>query len=367
MDGGKGARDSDDMRVGVSPSNVTTGPGTKRVRPSALPILIRGRSTIRAMKALTFDRFGGPEVLEYREVPDPLPGPGQAIVKTEAIGLNFADVYRRRGDYHLEGKPPYIAGYEAAGVIESIAGDSDLRVGDRVGFADAPHANAERVAVAIEKLIPLPDDITAEVAAAVLLQGLTAQYLVTDSHALRAGETALVHAAAGGVGLLLVQMAKARGVRVLGLTSSPEKARSALQHGADAIALYSEDWPTVAREFSPGGVDVVYDSAGTTLLDSFAAARTGGHVVFYGMAGGSPPHIDPRMLMDTSKSLTGGDLWNVLRSGKERRKRASDLFDQVRHGTLRITIAAKIPLRDGARAHTLLESRGTSGKILLIP
>lgn len=178
-------------------------------------------------------------------------------MKTEAIGLNFADVYRRRGDYHLEGKPPYIAGYEAAGVIESIAGDSDLRVGDRVGFADAPHANAERVAVAIEKLIPLPDDITAEVAAAVLLQGLTAQYLVTDSHALRAGETALVHAAAGGVGLLLVQLAKARGVRVLGLTSSPEKARSALQHGADAIALYSEEWPTVAREFSPGGVDVV--------------------------------------------------------------------------------------------------------------
>ncbi len=319
------------------------------------------------MKALTFDRFGGPEVLEYREVPDPPSGPGQAIVKTEAIGLNFADVYRRRGDYHLEGKPPYIAGYEAAGVIESIDGDSDLRVGDRVGFADAPHANAERVAVPIEKLIPLPDDITTEVAAAVLLQGLTAQYLVTGSHALRPGETVLVHAAAGGVGLLLLQLAKVRGARVLGLTSSRDKARSALQHGADAAVLYSEDWQQAARDFSSGGVDVVYDSVGSTLLDSFAAARTGGHVVFYGMAGGNPPHIDPRMLMDTSKSLTGGDLWNVLRSAQERRRRASELFADVRAGALLITIAAKFPLRDGARAHTLIESRGTSGKILLTP
>lgn len=319
------------------------------------------------MKALTFDRFGGPEVLEYRDVPDPALREGQAIVKTEAIGLNFADIYRRRGDYHIEGAPPYIAGYEAAGVIESIAGESDLRVGDRVGFADGPYANAERVAVPIDKLIPLPADITTETAAAVLLQGLTAQYLVTDSHPLRKGETVLVHAAAGGVGLLLVQLAKSCGARVIGLTSSREKAQAALQHGADQVVLYSEDWPRAARDFSGEGVEVVYDSIGSTLLDSFAAARTGGHVVFYGMAGGNPPHIDPRMLMDTSKSLTGGDLWNVLGSGEERRRRASGLFEHIRRGTLRVTIAERIPLREGARAHTLLESRGTSGKILLVP
>jgi len=319
------------------------------------------------MKALTFDRFGGPEVLEYRDVPDPLPAPGEAIVRTEAIGLNFADVYRRRGDYHLQRQPPYIAGYEAAGVIESIAGDSELRVGDRVGFADSPYANAERVAVPIDKLIPLPPDISSEIAAAVLLQGLTAQYLVTDSHQLREGETVLVHAAAGGVGLQLVQLAKSRGARVLGVTSSREKASVTMQHGADRVILYAEDWPAAARDFSGAGVDVVYDSVGSTLLDSFAAARTGGHVVFYGMAGGNPPHIDPRMLMDTSKSLTGGDLWNVLRSGGERRRRAAELFEQIRRGTLRVTIAGRIPLREGARGHALLESRGTSGKILLLP
>lgn len=319
------------------------------------------------MNALTFDRFGGPEVLQYRELPDPTLREGCAIVKTEAIGLNFADIYRRRGDYHLAGEPPWIAGYEAAGVIESIDGDSDLRAGDRVAFADAPFANAERVAVSIDRLIPLPFDITSETAAAVLLQGLTAQYLVTDSHALRDGETALIHAAAGGVGLLLIQLARARGAKVLGLTSSREKAESVMEHGAAAVALYSEDWVRTAHDFSGAGVDVVYDSVGSTLLNSFAAARTGGHIVFYGMAGGNPPPIDPRMLMDKSKTLTGGDLWNVLRSSEERRRRAFELFEEIRRGRLRVTIARRMPLRDGAAAHALMESRAISGKILLIP
>jgi NADPH2:quinone reductase len=326
------------------------------------------------MQALCFDRFGGPEVLALREVPDPAPRPGHAVVRMAAIGLNFADVYRRRGNYHLAGEPPYIAGYEGAGVIDSLegAGEAPFRVGDRVAFADSPFANAELVSVPHDKLIPLPDDVPAETAAALLLQGLTAQYLTRDSHPVRPGETVLVHAAAGGVGLLLVQIARALGARVLGVTSSPEKAAAVREAGAEAVALdsalASDDWVAAAHSFGDGaGVDVAYDSVGITLPRSFEAVRTGGHVVFYGMAGGDPPPVDPRMLMDTSKSLTGGDLWNVLRTAEDRRSRAAELFGWVRDGRLRVQIAARFPLAEGAAAHALLESRRTAGKVLLIP
>jgi NADPH2:quinone reductase len=317
------------------------------------------------MKALGFDHFGGPEVLALRDVPDPAPRSDHAIVRTQAIGLNFADVYRRRGNYHLAGDPPWIAGYEGAGVVESSE-EGPFQVGDRVGFADSPFANAELVSVPFDKLIPLPDDIAFDTAAALLLQGLTAQYLTRDSHPLRRGESALVHAAAGGVGLLLVQIARALGARVLGVTSSEAKARAVLDAGADAVALDSRDWVKAAHDLVPGGVDVAYDSVGISLMRSFEAVRTGGHVVFYGMAGGDPPLIDPRMLMDSSKSLTGGDLWNVLTTAEERRTRAAELFGWVRAGSLKVHIAARYPLAEGAAAHAFLESRKSSGKILLI-
>jgi NADPH2:quinone reductase len=319
------------------------------------------------MKALCFDHFGGPEVLELREVPDPAPRPGHAVVRMQAVGLNFADVYRRRGSYHLAGEPPWIAGYEGAGVVESLDGEGPFRVGDRVAFADSPFANAELASVPFDKLILLPDDISAETAAALLLQGLTAQYLTRDSHPLRPGESVLVHAAAGGVGLLLVQIARALGARVLGVTSSDAKAQAVLAAGADAVALDSQDWVKAARDLAFGGVDVAYDSVGITLMRSFEAVRTGGHVVFYGMAGGDPPLIDPRMLMDTSKSLTGGDLWNVLRTAEDRRSRAAELFGWVRDGRLKVHVAARFPLAEGAAAHAFLESRRSSGKVLLIP
>lgn len=193
------------------------------------------------MRALTFSRFGGPEVLEIRELPDPAPRPGQAVVRLEAIGLNFADIYRRQGRYHLAGEPPWVAGYEGAGVVESLEGepeDSRLVVGARVGFADSPFANAEKVAVAFDRLLPLPADISSERAAAVLLQGLTAQYLTRDSHPLAAGETAVVHAAAGGVGLLLLAVGRLLGARMLGLTSSAAKAEAALAAGAEPRSFF---------------------------------------------------------------------------------------------------------------------------------
>lgn len=321
------------------------------------------------MKALCFRQFGGPEVLRIEEVPDPALTEGHALVRMKAIGLNFADVYRRRGNYHLQGEPPYIAGYEGAGIVEAVEGSSGLRVGDRVAFADSPFANAEIVRVPLDRLIPLPEDIDFETAAALLLQGLTAQYLTRDSHALGAGETALVHAAAGGVGLLLSQIARLRGARVLGLTSSEEKRAAALDASADAVALYDEDWVAITRRFGAdqAGVDVAYDAVGATLLQSLRAVRTGGHVVFYGMAGGDPAPVDPRVLMDESKSLTGGDLWNVLRTREDRVSRAGELFGWVREGRLRVRVAGRFSLAEGAQAHAFLESRAAIGKVLLIP
>lgn len=319
------------------------------------------------MKALTFDTFGGPEVLTYRDVPDPSPGPMQALVRLRAIGLNFADIYRRQGYYHLAGDPPWIAGYEGAGEVVSAPPGAGFVPGDRVAFADAPFANAELAAVDVDRLIPLPDDIPYETAAALLLQGLTAQYLVQDSFALRDGQVALVHAAAGGVGQLLVQLANAAGARVIALASSDAKCDVARRAGAHEATTYDGDWVARVQALAPDGIDVAYDSVGRTLHDSLRAVRVGGTVVFYGMAGGDPAPVDPRVLMDGSKSLTGGDLWNVLRTPQDRRSRAAALFDAVRGGRLAVAIDARYPLAEGAAAHAHLESRRAVGKVLLIP
>ena len=322
------------------------------------------------MHALTFSRFGGTDVLEWTALPDPQPAPGIAVVRTRAIGLNFADIYRRQGRYHLAGAPPWIAGYEASGEIAELhADDRDgrFRVGRRVAFADSAFANAELVAVPLDHLVALPDDIAHETAAALLLQGLTAQFLVEDSHAVRAGECVLVHAAGGGVGQLLVQLAVARDARVIALASSAAKRDAALAAGAIAAVDSGGGWPDRVRALAPVGVDVVYDSVGRTLDDSLALARTGGSVVFFGMAAGDPDPVDPRVLMDRSLTLTGGDLWNVLTTAEARQQRADRLFAAVRSGQLSLSIAARFALRDGARAHALLEGRGSVGKVLLLP
>ncbi|HEV3154565.1 MAG TPA: quinone oxidoreductase [Candidatus Baltobacteraceae bacterium] len=315
------------------------------------------------MKALYFERFGGPQVLQYGDLPDPASGDDTAVVRTTAIGLNFADVYRRQGRYHLAGTPPYIAGYEAAGIVVDGGGypPAWLHEGRRVAFADSPFANAELVAVPYDKLIPLPDDVSDETAAAVLLQGLTAQYLTRDSYRITSGDVAVVHAAAGGVGLLLLQMSKHAGAYVIAFASTAEKCRAALAYGADEAYTYTE-WPGRAQN-----AGVIYDSVGTTLDESIAAVAARGTVVFYGMAGGDPNPVDPRVLMDGSKTLTGGDLWNVLTSRDERVRRAEELFDLVRSGAIRVPIAGRYALSLGATAHEYLESRAAIGKVLLIP
>ncbi|HWZ13889.1 MAG TPA: quinone oxidoreductase [Mucilaginibacter sp.] len=318
------------------------------------------------MKALCFDSFGGPEVLYYGEVAGPAINDDTVLVRTKAIGLNFADVYRRKGNYHLTGKPPYIAGYEGAGEVIKVGKDvKNIKVGDRIGFADVPLANAELVAVPVEHAIPLPATIAYETAAAILLQGLTAQYLTRDSYKIKRGDHVLIHAAAGGVGQLLVQLCKSFGATVVGLTSSEEKRQAVLDAGADAVFLYSDDWKLKVLTIS--AMDVIYESIGTTLMDSLAVAKTGGAVVFFGFAGGNPPLVDPRFLMDKSLTITGGDLWNYLVSREERLKRAAELFNWVEEGVITVNINKKFNLKDGVLAHRFLESRKSTGKILLLP
>lgn len=320
------------------------------------------------MKALVFNTFGGPEVLEYREINDPVFGPHDILLEMKVIGLNFADVYRRKGNYHLEGQPPYILGYEGAGIVKEVGSHVEgVSVGDRIAFADVPAANAELVVVPGNKAIPIPEGVTYESAASLLLQGLTAHYLTKDSFSIKNGNVALVHAAAGGVGQLLIQIIKLLGGNVIGLTSSEEKRQTALSVGADSVYLYNNNWKESIMEFTSGkGVDVVYESVGSTIMDSFDVTRIGGTVVFFGMAGGDPVKIDPRMLMDTSKTLTGGDLWNVLTSLEERVNRSRELFQWIKDGHLKIAHTL-FPLSEGAKAHEFLESRKSTGKILLIP
>lgn len=320
------------------------------------------------MKALVFESFGGPEVLQYRDINDPTIGSDDILLEMKAIGLNFADVYRRKGNYHLEGKPPYILGYEGAGIVKSVGSNvKGIQIGDRIAFADVPAANAELVVVPKEKAIPIPEGVTFESAASLLLQGLTAHYLTKDSFSVKKGDVALIHAAAGGVGQLLIQIIKLLGGTAIGLTSSEEKRQTALSVGAASVFLYDEEWKESVMEItSQKGADVVYESVGSTLMDSFDVTRIGGTVVFFGMAGGDPVKVDPRMLMDTSKTLTGGDLWNVLTTHEERVTRSRELFQWIIDGKVKISETV-FSLKEGAKAHEFIESRKSTGKILLIP
>jgi NADPH:quinone reductase len=316
------------------------------------------------MKALTFFVFGGPEVLEYIDIPEPVVKQDELLVQMKAIGLNYADVYRRRGNYHLKGTPPYIAGYEGAGIVVNTNGISGFKTGDRICFADVPFANAALVAVPVANAIPLNDKISFETAAAVMLQGLTAQYLTYDSYAVKENDNVLVHACAGGVGQLLVQICKMKGAIVIGITSSGEKRKAALANGCDKVFLYSDDWIQLSKAED---ISVVYESVGTTLLQSFDVVRATGTVVFYGFAGRTPPHIDPRMLMDASKKLVGGDLWSYLINKDERIQRSNELFNWIASGKIQIPSPTVFALKEGRAAHELLESRKSTGKIILIP
>lgn len=318
------------------------------------------------MKALLFETFGGPEVLQYRELPNLAVPPGHIQLAMRAMGLNFADMHRRRGNYFLPGKPPHINGYEGAGVVAAVGeGVTGIAIGDRIGFADCPFANATRVNVPVEKAIPLPDDISFVEGAAVLLQGLTAQYLVEDSYSVRKGDLVLIHAAGGGVGQALIQLAISKGARVIGLASTSEKRAVATELGSEACFDYADDWPELVREHAGGGVDAAYDSVGTTFLKSLTCLRDRGTLVAFGTAGGNPPPIDPQLLMERSLAIVGGDLWSHLDSREARLDRSGRLFAAIRNGALKVPRIEEFGLEEGADAHRRMEDRGFLGKIVL--
>lgn len=318
------------------------------------------------MKALIFESFGGPEVLQFRELPDLTVPPGHVQLAMRAIGLNFADLHRRRGNYYLPGEPPHINGYEGAGVVVALEkGVDGIAIGDRIGFADCPFANATRVNVPVDKAIPLPADIGFVDAAAVLLQGLTAQYLVEESYRIRPGDTALVHAAGGGVGQALIQLAVAKGARVIAVASTAKKRATAAELGAEASFDYAEDWPAMVRQHCEGGIDAAFDSVGTTFLQSLSCLKDRGTLVAFGTAGGSAPAIDPELLMARSLAVVGGDLWNHLDSREARIGRSTRLFETIRQGGFRIPRVELFPLEQGADAHRRLEDRSFSGKIVM--
>jgi NADPH2:quinone reductase len=320
------------------------------------------------MHAIRVSRTGGPEVLEYVEVERPQPKAGEALVRIEAAGVNFIDVYHRTGLYKME--LPFTPGSEAAGVVEEIgASVTDVRPGDRVAYAMAPGAYAEFAAVPAAKLVPIPEGITTRDAAAAMLQGMTAHYLVASTFPLKEGHTALVHAAAGGVGGILVQMAKRRGARVFG-TASTKKLDIVSGDGADAVIDYTKsDFETeVMRLTGSKGVDVVYDSVGKTTFDkSLDSLTLRGMLVLFGQSSGSVPPFDPARLAKKGTFLTRPSLGHYMATRDELLWRARELFAAIESGAVKLRIDRELPLRDAAEAHRLLESRQTAGKLLLIP
>lgn len=318
------------------------------------------------MHAIRVEKTGGPEVLQYVEVDTPKPGAGQALVHVEAIGINFIDVYHRTGLYKLP--LPFTPGSEAAGVVEA-SGSSDFRKGDRVAYAMVPGAYAEYTLVPAAKLVKLPDAIDTRTAAAVMLQGMTAHYLVASTFPLKAGDTALVHAAAGGVGGLLVQMAKQRGARVFG-TASTKKLDIVREDGADATIDYTKtDFEAEVMKLTSGaGVNVVYDSVGKTTFDkSLNCVALRGLLALFGQSSGPVPPFDPSRLAAKGAYLTRPSLAHYTITREELLWRAKELFDSIASGALKIRIDSEFPLRDARKAHEALESRKTIGKVLLIP
>jgi NADPH2:quinone reductase len=320
------------------------------------------------MKAIRVHQTGGPEELRLEDVPLPEPGPGQARVKLHAIGINFIDVYHRTGLYTLP--LPFTPGGEGAGVVTAVGSEAGVAVGDRVAWAGGTGAYAEEAVVAADRLLPVPDGLDWQEAAAAPLQGMTAHYLTTDTYRIKAGDTVLVHAAAGGVGLLLVQLAKAKGARVVATVGTPEKARLAKDAGAAETILYKEtDFASAVKELTGGrGVQVVYDSVGRTTFDgSLDCLAVRGTLALFGQSSGTVPPFDPARLAAKSLYLTRPTLWSYTVTRDELLARARDVFEWVRNGVLRLRIHRALPLAEAAAAHRMLEARETVGKLLLSP
>jgi NADPH2:quinone reductase len=322
------------------------------------------------MKAIQIRAHGGPEALQVVELPVPVPEPGQALVRIEAAGVNFIDVYHRTGLYPI--KLPYVPGQEGAGTVEKVGEEvAGLAPGDRVAWAGVAGSYAEYACVPAEKLVKLPEHVDCEQAAAAMLQGMTAHYLSHDTYPLKRGDTALVHAAAGGVGLLLVQIARLRGARVLATAGSSRKAELARKAGADEVILYEEkDFVAEVKRLTGGkGVQVVYDSVGqATFLKSLDCLAPRGMMVSFGQSSGKIAPVDTQLLSTRgSLFLTRPTLWHYIADRPSLLARAGDLFDWIGAGRLFLYISQVLPLERAAEAHRLLEARQSTGKLLLSP
>jgi NADPH2:quinone reductase len=320
------------------------------------------------MRAIEVKRTGGPEVLELVDVPAPLPAAGQVLVKVHSAGINFIDVYLREGRY--PSTLPAIPGQEGAGIVTGLGeGATGFHEGDRVAWANAHGSYAEYVCVPAAELIPLPSDVRLDDAAAVLVQGLTAHYLAHDTYAIRPGDTVLVHAGAGGVGLLLTQMAKRLGARVLTTVSTAGKAELSRQAGADRVINYVTESFVEAVKSETGGerLPVVYDSVGkTTFEDSLKCLRPRGLMVLYGASSGAVPPFDLiRLSQMGSLYVTRPTMKDYLRTRMETERRVKDVLGWIGSGELKVRIGQRYKLEDAAQAHRDLEARKTTGKILL--
>jgi NADPH:quinone reductase len=322
------------------------------------------------MKAIRVHETGSADVLKLEEVPDPRPAAGQALVRVEAAGVNFIDIYQRTGLYPVP--RPFTPGSEGAGTVVAVGdGVTSLRPGDRVASANLAGSYAELALAPADRLVLLPKDVDARTGAALMLQGLTAHYLATSTYPLSRGDWCLVHAAAGGVGLLLCQIASQRGARVIGTVSTAEKERLARDAGAHEVIRYSEqDFVAEVRRITGGhGVQVAYDSVGRTTFDgSLDSLAPRGMLVLFGQSSGPVSPIDPQLLSRKgSLFLTRPTLAHYVATRAELERRASDLFNWVSAGSLRVRVDRTYPLAQAAEAHRALESRKTMGKILLIP
>jgi NADPH:quinone reductase len=322
------------------------------------------------MKAIRVQHTGGPEVMELAEVSVPQPKPGEAVVEVHVAGVNSIDAQFRDG--RLRTPLPFIPGQEGAGLVIAVGPNAKLlRVGDRVAWSGTLGSYAEYVAAPEDHLVPVPASITDEQAAAVMMHGLTAHYLVNDAHKLKAGETALVHAAAGGVGLLLVQMAHAIGARVIGTASSEDKAKLAREAGADEVVVFTkQDFEAEVKRLTGGkGVDVVYDGVGkATFEKNLNVMRLRGMLVLYGMSSGPVPPVDPAKLSEKgSLYMARTTLAHFTATREELLARTSALFTMIAEGKLKLRIAKTYPLAEAPQAHRDMEARKIAGKLLLIP
>ena len=322
------------------------------------------------MKAVRVHAPGGPDVLKYEDVSEPQPKAGEAIVRVDAAGLNYIDVYYRSGLYKAE--LPMTLGLEAGGTVTAVGTNvTEVKAGDKVTYTGVPGAYAQYAAVPAQRLVVLPAGVSTRQGAAAMLQGMTAHYLACSTYPLKRGDTCLVHAAAGGVGLLLCQIAKMRGARVIGTVSTEAKAKLAREAGADEVILYTrQDFEAEVKRLTSGkGVQVVYDSVGRTTFDKgFNCLAPRGLMVLYGQSSGPIGPFDPQVLnAKGSVFLTRPSLVHHVATRDELLARAGDVLGWIRDGTLRLRTEFEFPLKDAAEAHRALEGRKTTGKVLLIP